>query len=232
MTRPTKHFTTGLLILIILSTMVAVWLLSATTRANKLGAKRSQDSETAVAAAADEGYCTPELKLILKRVLTSCGLIKEGQKRGCQPLQAKMVAAMSGNDFNALFKPMANRAAIIQFDLDKADLDVGAMKLLDERFSDQAGASYFFVVARASPEGSAAYNSELSERRANAVLEYLKSKYQDPDLEQEVGLLWLGKEFAQLDQEFCQWKRSHEDVACGPNELNRSAFVTWVDCRL
>jgi len=139
---------------------------------------------------------------------------------------------MSGGDFNALFKPMAKRAAIIQFERDKADLDDSARALLDEKFSDQGGASYFFVVSRASPEGSAVHNSELSERRANAVLDYLKSKYNDPDLEQEVGLLWLGEEFAQLDQEFCLWKRSRQDTVCDANELNRSAFITWVDCRL
>jgi outer membrane protein OmpA-like peptidoglycan-associated protein len=232
MTRPIKHFTIGLLTLAFLLILVAVWLSSASERAQAARAKETEASDTAVAAAADEGYCTAELKLILKRVLTSCGLIKEGQKRGCQPLQAKTVAAMSGGDFNALFKPMANRAAIIQFDLDKADLDDGAIKLLDGKFSDQAGASYFLVVARASPEGSAVHNSELSERRANAVLDYLKAKYRDPDLEQEVGLLWLGEEFAQLDQEFCHWKRSHQEAVCGTNELNRSAFITWVDCRL
>jgi outer membrane protein OmpA-like peptidoglycan-associated protein len=231
MIRPIKHLVIGLVVLALLLILEAVWLSSASTRAHAARAKGS-DADTAVAAAADEGYCTPELKLILKRVLTSCGLIKEGQKRGCQPLQAKSVAAMSGGDFNALFKPMASRAAIIQYELDKADLDAAAIKLLDEKFSNQAGASYFFVVSRASPEGSAAHNSELSERRANAVLDYLKSKYNDPDLEQEVGLLWLGEEFAQLDQEFCQWKRSHQELPCSANELNRSAFITWVDCRL
>jgi outer membrane protein OmpA-like peptidoglycan-associated protein len=232
MTRAIGHFILGLLVLALLLIVEGVWLSSASTRANSSRSKGSEGGDTAVAVAADESYCTPELKQILKRVLTSCGLIKEGQKRGCQPLQAKSVAAMSGGDFNALFKPMAKRAAIIQFELDRADLDAAAISLLDEKFSDQAGASYFFVVSRASPEGSAIHNSELSERRANAVLDYLKSKYRDPDLEQEVGLLWLGEEFAQLDQEFCNWKRSRQDVACGSNELNRSAFITWVDCRL
>jgi outer membrane protein OmpA-like peptidoglycan-associated protein len=232
MTRPIKHLTLGSAILVVLVILEAVWLSSASTRARQFREKGSDATDTAVAAAADEGYCTAELKLILKRVLTSCGLIKDGQKRGCQPLQAKSVAAMSGGDFNALFKPMAQRAAIIQFERDKADLDEAATKLLDEKFSDQAGASYFFVVSRASPEGSAIHNSELSEQRANAVLDYLKSKYNDPDLEQEVGLLWLGEEFAQLDPEFCQWKRSHQEAPCGANELNRSAFITWVDCRL
>jgi outer membrane protein OmpA-like peptidoglycan-associated protein len=232
MTRPTLHFATGLSVLAAMSIMVSVWLSSVSTRAREAQGGKSDAAQSAVAAAADEGFCSPALKTILKRVLTSCGLLKEGQKRGCQPLQAKSVAAMSGNDFNALFRPMADRAAIIQFEMDKADLDAEAIKLLDERFSDQRGASYFFVVSRASPEGSAQHNTELSEKRAGAVLDYLKSKYNDPDLEQEVGLLWLGEEFAQLDREFCRWKRSRPDATCGANELNRSAFITWIDCRL
>ena len=40
------------------------------------------------------------------------------------------------------------------------------------------------------------------------------------------------EEFAQLDVEtFCDWPRSR-DGACVPPELNRSAFVAWIDCRL
>ena len=54
----------------------------------------------------------------------------------------------------------------------------------------------------------------------------------DPDLDREVGLLWLGEEFAQLDEEFCTWSRSGTGEQCSGDDLNRSAFVAWVDCRL
>ena len=63
------------------------------------------------------------------------------------------------------------------------------------------------------------------------MLEYLRTKYNDPDLEKEVGLLWLGEEFAQLDKTFCSWSRSRGD-ACDAKSLNRSAFLTWIDCHL
>src|SRR5688500_15579449 len=43
----------------------------------------------AIASAADVGYCTPELKRIVRRVLQSCGLLAGGGVRGCQPLQAR-----------------------------------------------------------------------------------------------------------------------------------------------
>jgi outer membrane protein OmpA-like peptidoglycan-associated protein len=139
---------------------------------------------------------------------------------------------MSGGDFNALFSPLSDRAAIIQFDKDSAELDATADDLLEKTFADRRGASYFFVVSRASPEGSVEHNRDLSHRRGSAVLDHIRSKFQDPDIEQEVGLLWLGEEFAQLDQQFCQWKHSRTGETCGTAELNRSSFIAWIDCRL
>jgi outer membrane protein OmpA-like peptidoglycan-associated protein len=139
---------------------------------------------------------------------------------------------MSGGDFNALFTPLALRAAIIQFDKDNAELDVASAALLEKTFADRRGASYFFVVSRASPEGSVEHNRDLSHRRGSAVLDHIKTKFQDPDIDQEVGLLWLGEEFAQLDQQFCQWQRSRAGDACSTAELNRSSFIAWIDCRL
>lgn len=228
------HFGIGLGSLAFVSLLTSIWVHSADARMQEYMAAKEAGTapQAAVASASDNEYCTSELKPILKRVLTSCGLLSGGTARGCQPLAAKNVAAMSGSDFNALFRPLADRAAIIQFDKDESDLDDVSRQLLDKTFADQRGASYFFVVSRASPEGSVAHNQELSMQRANAVLGHLKSTYNDPDLEQEVGLLWLGEEFAQLDEEFCKWNRSRSETGCNTEELNRSAFVAWIDCRL
>lgn len=187
---------------------------------------------TPVAGAANAGYCTPELKAVLRRVLQSCGLMQSGGARGCQPADARQVASLAGEDFNALFLPMANRAGVIQFGQNEGVLDASDEALVDRIFADQRGASYFFVVSRSSPEGSVQHNRELSEQRANAVLSHLRAKFDDPDLDREVGLLWLGEEFAQLDQTFCSWQRSGEAGACRAEELNRSAFVAWIDCTL
>ncbi len=208
---------------------VSSWTRAAGVR---LAETQGKAPEVATASASDMGYCSGELKVILKRVLTSCGLVAGGTSRGCQPLQARQVAAMSGGDFNALFSPLAERAAILQFDKDSADLDAAAADLLEKTFADRRGASYFFVVSRASPEGSTEHNRELSHRRGSAVLDHIRTKFQDPDIDQEVGLLWLGDEFAQLDKQFCQWKRSRAGDACGTPELNRSSFIAWIDCRL
>lgn len=212
--------------------LVGSWVGDASERlAEAEAAPVDPSSEVAIAQAADDSYCSLELKKILRRVLTSCGLLQSGEVRGCQPLEAQQVAALSGGDFNALFQPLADRAGIVQFDLDKAELDDADKGLVEQLFADQRGASYFFVVARSSPEGRAEHNRELSEARGKAVLDHLRSKFQDHDLDREVGLLWLGEEFAQLDDAFCAWKRSG-GTECLPEELNRSAFAAWIDCRL
>jgi outer membrane protein OmpA-like peptidoglycan-associated protein len=217
-------------LLAIPAVVTSKWISSAETRLDEMAAAPAEAPP--VAAAADVGYCSPELKKILRRVLMSCGLVGGEAARGCQPVQAKNVATMSGTDFNALFRPMKDRGGIVQFDLDKSELDPQDLALVDQVFADQRGASWFFVVARSSPEGSVTHNSQLSKARAEAVMTHLRERFKDPDLDKEVGMLWLGEEFAQLENEFCAWKRSTTGTECTPEELNRSAFVAWIDCQL
>ncbi|MBM3280112.1 MAG: hypothetical protein FJY95_18850 [Candidatus Handelsmanbacteria bacterium] len=223
------HYIIGLATLGAISALVVVWVGAASARLDESSGRASQ---VAVASAADEGYCSGPLRTILRRVLTSCGLVSASGGRGCQPLEAKSVAAMSSGDFNALFLPLQERVAIIQFEQDNSQLDPAAMALLEKSFADQRGASYFLVVSRASPEGSVEHNRELSQRRGKAVLDHLQARFSDPDLEKEVGLLWLGEEFAQLGENFCSWTRSHPEAPCSAAELNRSAFIAWIDCQL
>ena len=141
------------------------------------------------------------------------------------------MAALSGNDFNALFTPLSRRALLVQFDPDQTDLDAEAQGAIEKAWADQRGASYFFVVARASADGTAAHNQELSEKRAQAVLTFLETKTGDPDIRRQVGLLWLGEEFAQLPEEFCTWNRSRA-AECTVKDINRSAFTAWIDCAI
>lgn len=212
--------------------LVGTWVGAAKGRLAEAEAAEDETAPAvAVAAAANEGYCNAELKKVLRRVLLSCGLAG-GDSRGCQPVDAKNVATMAGEDFNALFLPLSARAGIVQFEKNEADLDPADLKLLDTTFADQRGASWFFVVARASPEGSVELNRDLSRQRAENVMQHLRETFNDPDLEREVGLLWLGEEFAQLDEGFCSWKRSGKADECRTEHLNRSAFVAWIDCRL
>jgi outer membrane protein OmpA-like peptidoglycan-associated protein len=114
------------------------------------------------------------------------------------------------------------------------ELDAASKKLLEERWFDRKGARYFFVVARASKSGTADKNRALSHRRANSVMYHLTqvSGDSEQELNQKVGLLWLGNEYAQLSQDYCTWPHSDMEHACDAEAINRSAFVSWVDCRL
>jgi outer membrane protein OmpA-like peptidoglycan-associated protein len=223
----------GIVLLVVSPILALSWVHGAKGRLEENEkAEKLSPTEVAVAQEANESYCTPELKQILRRVLASCGLIGASGGRGCQPLEAKNVATMSGTDFNALFLPMLKRGGIVQFDLNSAALDQGDTQLTDKVFSERGGASYFFVVARASQDGSTEKNRELSKQRASAVMDHLSQTFDDSDLSKEVGLLWLGEEYAQLDPSFCQWQRSGGVEQCQPEDLNRSAFMAWIDCRL
>ena len=210
--------------------LVATWIGSAEERLAEAAAEPAE--QAAIASAANEGYCSGELKKVLRRVLQSCGLLDTGAVRGCQPADVRTVATMSGNDFNALFRPMKHRGGIVQFNKGEATLDPTAVGLVDSVFADQRGASYFFVVSRASTDGATEFNRKLSQERAESVMTHLREKFNDPELDKEVGLLWLGEEFAQLEDEFCGWNRSRPDVECKEADLNRSAFVAWIDCTL
>ncbi len=233
MTRPASLVIAALLMLLP-AVMVRSWSRAAEVRLHEAEeAAKAEPAKVAIAAEANESYCTPGLKQILRRVLQSCGLINAGGGRGCQPLEAKSVATMTGEDFNALFIPMKGRGGIIQYDKEGSELDPADSAMVEQVYADRRGASYFFVVARASPEGNEQFNRDLSRARAESVLAHLQKTFQDPELANQVGLLWLGEEFAQLDPSFCEWKRSAGGAGqCLAEDLNRSAFVTWVDCTL
>ena len=115
--------------------LVTGWVSAAGDRlAEADAAEAGAEPEVAIASEADEEYCTPALRTILRRVLTSCGLIG-GSGRGCQPVEARSVATMDGDDFNALFIPMRERGGILQFEQASAELDPGDTAMIDRVFS-------------------------------------------------------------------------------------------------
>ena len=206
-----------------------VWVSSA---AERLEAPKAEKPKVAIADQAEVGYCTPRFKEVLERVLHSCGLAQDETRRGCKPTDVKTFASISDADFNELFTPLKDRGAVILFNEGMQDLDEGAKKLLEDKWYQRKGARYFFVVARASKSGNQSKNRALSHRRANSVMYHLTSVANDPEIEKKVGLLWLGNEFAQLSKEYCEWPNSRTDEKCDDEAINRSAFVSWVDCRL
>jgi len=201
----------------------------------RLATPETDKPAVAVADQAQAAYCTPQFMQVLERVLHSCGLVEGQSRRGCKPADVKTFASISDDDFNALFTPLKDRGAVILFDEGKDDLDDAGKKLLEEKWQERKGARYFFVVARASKTGTPDANRALSHRRANSVMLDLQNVFKDPDLDKQVGLLWLGNEFAQLSKDYCDWTSSSSSgkkEKCSAETINRSAFVSWVDCRL
>jgi outer membrane protein OmpA-like peptidoglycan-associated protein len=202
------------------------------TAAEHLAEPEKEKPKVAIADQAEVAYCTPRFKEVLERVLHSCGLAQDETRRGCKPADVKTFASISDADFNELFTPLKERGAVILFDEGMQDLDDGAKKMLEDKWFQRKGARYFFVVARASKSGNQAKNRALSHRRANSVMYYLTSIANDPEIDKKVGLLWLGNEFAQLSKDYCGWPTSRANEKCDEEAINRSAFVSWVDCRL
>ena len=216
-----------------LATMLISVQVSVANAKERLTTPEAAKPLVAVAAQSEVGYCTPRFKEVLERVLHSCGLVGgEGGRRGCQPADVKTFASINDEDFNELFTPLKARGGVVLFDEAKDDLDEKAKKLLEDMWFERKGARYFFVVARASKTGSVDKNRALSHRRANSVMYHLKDVSKDPEIEKTVGLLWLGNEFAQLKKDYCTWNSSRQDAKCDEESVNRSAFVSWVDCRL
>lgn len=214
--------------------LVATGSVGAMVRGARARLEQPEAAPQVVATAddAEAPYCTPAFKQVLQRVLNACGLTGTEQRRGCQPADVKTFASINDEDFNALFTPLRDRGAVVMFDENSDQLDPSAQRLLETRWQDRKGARYFFVVARASRDGTTEGNRALSHKRANSVLFHLKEATADPDLDKQVGILWLGSEFAQLPKAFCSWPNSRPDRSCTPEAINRSAFVSWVDCRL
>jgi len=218
--------------LVLLISMVVMVSTTVGNAKERLVTPQAEKPKVAVANEAEVGYCTPRFKKVLERVLHSCGLASGGERRGCKPTDVKTFASISDEDFNALFTPLKDRGAVLMFDVGKDELDDTAKKLLEKKWFERKGARYFFVVARASKTGTVAKNRALSHRRANSVMFYLKKISNDPEIDKKVGLLWLGNEFAQLSTQYCSWPNSRPEKKCDEDAINRSAFVSWVDCRL
>lgn len=217
----------------LLVVIIAVSLkVSVTSAKQRLLTPEAEKPKVAVADQSEVAYCTPRFKQVLERVLHACGLASAEARRGCQPADVKTFASISDADFNELFTPLKDRGAVILFDTGREDLDERSKKILEDRWFNRKGARYFFVVARASKTGTQAKNRALSHRRANSILFHLNEASKDSEIDKKVGLLWLGNEFAQLSKDYCEWPTSRPETTCDEESINRSAFVSWVDCRL
>jgi OmpA-OmpF porin, OOP family len=99
--------------------------------------------------------------------------------------QAQIVATQASGRADALTNQVANLdnyhpvvETSVHFGFDKADLTSKAKAALDQLVADVPNTKGYIVVVEGDTDsvGSAAYNYELSQRRADAVVEYLSEK--------------------------------------------------------
>ena len=74
-------------------------------------------------------------------MLHACGLVGSN-RRGCQPADVKRLAAISDDEFNALFLPLKKRGGVVRFADNSEELDEGAVKMVEEQWQNRRGARY------------------------------------------------------------------------------------------
>jgi OmpA-OmpF porin, OOP family len=118
-----------------------------------------------------------------------------------QAQQAQQLATTANNGVNTLsdrvanldnYKPVVEQS--VKFGFDKADLDKKSKAALDEVGSQIANTKGYIIQIEGSTDsvGDAAYNYQLSQRRASAVVQYLASKYNVPA--NKIYVIGLGKD--------------------------------------
>ena len=118
-----------------------------------------------------------------------------------QAQQAQQLAMNANNGVNTLSDRVANldnyqpvKDAVVNFGFDKADLTKKSKASLDDLGQQIAGTKGYIIQVEGSTDstGNAAYNYQLSQRRAAAVVQYLASKYNVPA--NKIYVIGLGKD--------------------------------------
>jgi OOP family OmpA-OmpF porin len=114
---------------------------------------------------------------------------------------AQQLASQASNRVNSLANTVANldnykpvTESTIHFGFDQYNLTPKAKKALDQLAADIPNAKHYIIVVDGNTDsvGPADYNYALSQRRADAVINYLASKYNIPA--HKIFLIGLGKD--------------------------------------
>lgn len=115
--------------------------------------------------------------------------------------QAQQAATQATNRVNSLANTVANLdnyhpvvETSVHFGFDKADLTSKAKKALDQLGGEVGNTKNYIVVVDGNTDsvGPADYNYQLSQRRADSVIQYLASKYTIPAY--KIYVIGLGKD--------------------------------------
>ncbi|HXZ27794.1 MAG TPA: OmpA family protein [Terriglobales bacterium] len=126
---------------------------------------------------------------------------QRAQAAGQQADQAQSLASQTATGVNRLTGVVANldnyQSVVdtsVHFAFNSADLSPKAKEALDELGAEVAKQKHYIVEVEGGTDsvGDAAYNYELSQRRADAVIQYLVSNYQIPAY--RIYMVGLGKD--------------------------------------
>ena len=126
---------------------------------------------------------------------------QKAQVAGQQADQAQSLASQTATGVNRLTGVVANLdnyqpvvETSVHFAFDHAELSKKAQEALDELGAEVAKQKHYIIEVEGGTDsvGDAAYNYQLSQRRADAVIQYLVSNYQVPAY--RIYVIGLGKD--------------------------------------
>ncbi len=126
---------------------------------------------------------------------------QKAQAAGQTASQAQQLADQANSGVNMLTNQVANldnyhavAETTVHFGFDKANLTSKAKDALDQLGAEIPNAKRYIVVVDGNTDsvGNAEYNYQLSQRRADAVIQYLAQKYNVPA--HKIYLIGLGKD--------------------------------------
>ena len=167
-------------------------LINKTNELDDLAAKNSKDIKD-VDARAQSG---------IEAVNTKTALVdQKAQAAGQQAAQAQTLADNAVNRVDSLQNTVANldnyrvvTEAAVHFGFNKDNLTKKAKDALDQMATDVANTKGYIITVEGGTDsvGSSEYNYDLSQRRADAVIQYLASKHSVPA--HKIYLIGLGKD--------------------------------------
>jgi len=144
---------------------------------------------------------------------------QKAQAAGQQADQAQTLASTTANQVQSLANTVANldnyRPVVettVHFGFDKSILTAKAKEALDQLGTEIPNAKNYILVIDGNTDsvGSAAYNYELSRRRADAVVQYVAAKYNVPA--HKIYLIGLGKDKPSTDNKSSKGRAENRRV--------------------
>ena len=220
-------------LLAIPATATGIWIGSAEARLEELSAKPGEGAAVAVASASDVEYCNPELKRILRRVLMSCGLV--GGERGAR-LPAGPGQERRDDDRRRLQRAVpADEGARRHRPVRQGQGRARRRGPRARRSGVRRSARRELVLrrlARRRPRARSQHNRDLSKGARRGRDEPPPRAVQGSRSRQGGRPALARRGVRPARDRVLRVEAQLHRHGCTPEEINRSAFVAWIDCQL